>query len=301
MKIHFKTYLIPVAMIMAAGISSCSGLNGNAFPWNKGQQSSDAQSEPASLPTDREHIRLSQHNEKSFTAKDLEEGVVTGDWAIEEVNGTPVVAEFPAFIKFEPSTHRIYGNNGCNTINASYVYNQEEGTIKFENIATTMRLCAMEGITDLDINAALNNTTNYTWDHQADEYYLYFRDPNGIVLLKLMHQNFDFLNGSWQVVAIEDDPVNDPDMKLVIDVDERKIHGNTGCNILNGTMEMDMETANTLNFHDILVTQMECPDSQNQTRLIVALEDAAHARPVDSDKVILLNLLKKPVLTLKRL
>lgn len=256
---------------------------------------------PAELPTDREHLRHAGHHEQSFTIKDLEEGVVTGDWTIEEVNGEKVVAETPAFIKFVPTEKRIYGNNGCNTINATYEYNKEEKTLSFNRLATTMRLCGMEGLTDLDINAALSNTTNYSWDHHEDEYYLYFKDDNGVVLLKLMHQNFDFLNGTWQVVAIEEEPINNPEMRLVIDIDEGKIHGNTGCNILNGTMDIDMETANTLSFQDIVTTKMSCPNATDQTRMIVALEDAAHAKPVDADHVLLLNLLRKPVLTLKRI
>lgn len=252
------------------------------------------------LPTDREHIH-GPHKEHNFSIADLEEGVVTGDWTIETVNGEKVVSETPAYIKFVPSEKRIYGSNGCNTINGGYTYDKEAHTLRFSQIATTMRLCGTPGITDLDINAALANTTTYSWDHTGDEYYLYLKDDNGVELLKLMHQNFDFLNGSWQVTAIEEEPVDNPEMRLVIDVDGGKIHGNTGCNILNGTMDVDMETANTLSFQDIVTTRMACPDPSLQTRLIVALEDAAHARPVDADQVVLLNLLRKPVLTLRRL
>ena len=116
-----------------------------------------------------------------------------------------------------------------------------------------------------------------------------------------MHQTFDFLNGAWQVSAIEEDPINDPEMRIVIDVEEMKIHGNTGCNLFNGKIDIDMETANTIAFHDIVTTRMACENPENQTRLIVALEDAAHAKPVDENTVVLLNLLNQPVLTLKRL
>ena len=253
------------------------------------------------LPTDREHIRHNGHTDLNFSIMDLEEGAVSGDWTIEEVNGETVVAETPAFIKFVPAQKLIYGNNGCNTINASYTYDKTLKTLSFGQIASTMRLCSTPGITDLDINAALANTASYDWDHSDDEYYLFLKDANGVTLLKLMHQNFDFLNGAWQVTAVEDEPVDNPDMQLVIDVDGGKIHGNTGCNILNGEMDIDMETANTLSFHDIIITNMDCPNPSEQTRLIVALEDAAHAKPLDADRVMILNLLHKPVLTLKRL
>lgn len=301
MKIRNTAYPILTTALLFLG--GCSGLNINLPFINGSKDKSDLSRNdtPAQLPTDREHLRHPGHNEKGFSIADLEEGVVTGDWTIEEVNGSPTVGETTPFMKFVPSEKRIYGNNGCNTINASYQYNQEEKTLSFSNVATTMRLCAAPGLTDLDINAALANTTNYSWDHHDDEYYLYFRDENGVVLMRLMHQNFDFLNGTWQVVAIEEEPVNNPEMRLVIDVDGGKIHGNTGCNILNGTMDIDMETANTLSFQDIITTQMECPDATEQTRMIVALEDAAHAKPIDADRVLLLNLLRQPVLTLKRI
>lgn len=36
--------------------------------------------------------------------------------------------------------------------------------------------------------------------------------------------------------------------RLVIDVPEGKVHGNTGCNILNGSLETDMEAANSISF-----------------------------------------------------
>jgi heat shock protein HslJ len=296
-----RNLYITLLACSALTLGGCSGLK-ESLPFGLGGgQKKETSTIPSQLPTDREHIRHAGHNEKTYSVKDLEEGVVTGDWTIEEVNGDKVVSETPAYIKFVPSEHRIYGNDGCNTINAEYAYNQEARTLKFDKIASTMRFCGTPGLTDMDINAAIANTTNYRWDHDGDEYYLYFTDANDVTLLKLMHQNFDFLNGSWQVVAIEDEPIDDPEMQLVIDVDEGKIHGNTGCNILNGTMDIDMETANTLSFQDIITTRMACPDPSKQTRLIVALEDAAHAKPIDADRVMLLNLLRKPVLTLKRL
>lgn len=252
------------------------------------------------IPTDREQIHSSRI-EKTYSAKDLEEGVVTGDWIIEEVYGKPAVGESTPFLKMVPSEKRVYGNNGCNTINATYIYNQAEKQLSFNDIASTMRLCGLEGITDTEIGLALGATRSYTWNHADDEYYLYFYDNAGKCVMKLMHQNFDFLNGAWHVTSIEGEPISDPDMNVVIDIDEGKIHGNTGCNIFNGSIDIDMETVNTINFHDILVTQMDCPDMENQTRLIVALEDAAHAKPEDANTVVLLNLLKQPVLTLKRM
>ena len=89
-------------------------------------------------------------------------------------------------------------------------------------------------------------------------------------------------------------------MKIMIDVDEGKLHGNTGCNILNGRMDINMEEANSISFSAIAVTRMACPDMNHETSLIVALEEATAARPVSPVEVLLFNAMGKKVLTLQR-
>ena len=292
-----KTRILTITALTLASAAMLGGCSKLSIPFfGSGKKASQ---EEATLPTDREHIHGS-HKDTRFSVADLEEGVVTGDWTIEKVGGETVSPDAPAYLKFVPSERKVYGNNGCNTINADYVYDKAEKKLSFKNTLSTMRLCNLPTPTDEMINLALDNTVSYNWDHQGDEYFLHLFDERGNEVMTLIHQNFDFLNGSWLVTAIDDEPVNDPEMKLVIDMEQRKLHGNTGCNILNGAIDMDMESANTIAFHDIITTRMACPNPENQTRLIVALEDAAYAKPVDANTVILLNLLRKTVLTLKR-
>lgn len=292
-----KTKLLNTALAatLILLVPSCAKVNDLFKIKNDNSKASEAV-----LPTDREHLHSSRA-ETSYSAKDLEEGVVTGDWAIVTVNGDSISPDAPAYLMFAPKEKRVYGNNGCNTINAEYEYNQAEKKLDFKQIITTMRLCNIQGLTDELINQALGNTVAYSWSHEGDEYFLQFYDESGRELMTLMHQNFDFLNGTWAVTAIDDEPVDNPDVQVVIDIAEKKIHGNTGCNILNGAIDIDMESANTIAFHDIITTRMACENPELQTRLLVALEDAAHAKPQDENTVILLNLLRKPVLTLKRI
>lgn len=253
----------------------------------------------AVLPRDRENI-LEQVKQEMFNPASLAKGTLTGDWAIETVNTKAAKGETAPFIKFVPAEKRIYGNNGCNTINASYKYNPTDSTLSFSNIISTMMACGSQDITDYEINAALKNTKYYSWELKESNYFLFFYDSNHIEVMSLMHQNFDFLNGTWCVATIGEDNVNIENMKLVIDVDEGKIHGNTGCNILNGSLETDMDTPNSISFQKIATTRMTCPDIQYETRLLVALEDAAYAKPVSATKVLLLNNSNETVLTLER-
>ena len=251
------------------------------------------------LPQDREQI-LKDKTAKTYTPEELGRGVVKGDWAIEKVDGKDAVGQETPFLRFVPEEKRVYGNNGCNVVNATYQYSPADSTLSFGEVATTMKMCNLTGITDYEINAALDATRRYSWELRGSQYYLFLKNEAGRTVMELMHQDFQFLNGTWRVAAINDQPVSDPEVKLVIDVDEGKLHGNTGCNILNGAMDIDMETPNSISFSAIATTRMACPEGNYQTGLLVALEDATSARPISADKVLLLDSQRHVVLELVR-
>lgn len=253
----------------------------------------------AVLPADREQIQVKTTVE-TYTPEEIKKGVVKGDWAIEKVGEKETVGEEAPFIKFVPAEGKIYGNNGCNVINGSYSCNPADSTLSFSNLASTMRLCGKTGITDTEVSVALGETKYYSWESKDSDYYIYLLDENHQLLMTLMHQNFQFLNGSWHITAIDGTPVDVPDMKIVIDVDEGKIHGNTGCNILNGNMEIDMERPNSISFQSIATTRMACPDNINETAFIMALEEASAAKPVSTSEVILYSSDKREVLKMVR-
>lgn len=297
-------YMTAIAAALIFSMSSCDIFNKVSSKINSGASASDSGkdiSQEAVLPHDREHI-AAKKEVRTYTPEEIAKGVVKGDWAIETVNGKPAIGEKTPFLKFSPQEKMVYGNNGCNALNGKYAYNPKDSTISFSDIATTMMLCSMEGITDYEINAALNATKYYTWNEKNSDYYLHFLDAGHREVMTLMHQNFDFLNGSWQVSMINSRKVTNPDVQLVIDVDELKIHGNTGCNILNGAMEIDMDAANSISFSSIVTTRMACPPEESyQTEFIVALEEASTAKPVSATEVLLFDSQGNQVLKLTRI
>lgn len=289
-------------IIMPLCVCTFSMLSGACGTLNKaGENGSDSKNgvrKEAVLPQDRE--KIVKPTASVYTQEELSRGVVKGDWAIETVYGKPAVGEKAPFLKFVPAEKKVYGNNGCNVINASYTYNPTDSTISFSDMLSTLKACAKEGITDTEIGAALDATSHYSWMLEGDEYHLSFYDNDRNVVMQLMHQNFQFLNGTWKVTEISGEAVDIPDMKLVIDVDEGKVHGNTGCNILNGSLETDMDTPNSISFQAIGITRMACPDQNHEMKLLVALEEAAKAKPMAAGKVALLNNEGKTVLVLER-
>lgn len=289
---NFKHDILIYGAIMAIAVGgvSCSTLNG-LFGKKVEKE--------AVLPQDREAVSSPQKL-PLYTSADIAKGVLAGDWAIETVNGKPAVGETTPYLRFSPEEKRVYGNNGCNVLNGSYVYNPSDSTVRFSKLITTMMACGKEGITDYEINAALDAARTYSWSLGEYEYNVILFDTNNVPVLTLMHQNFNFLNGTWNVVFIGQKAIANPDMKLVLDVDEQRLHGNTGCNILNGKFETDMEAPNSISFSALATTRRACPDMEDEMQLIVALEDASSARMISANTVYLFNSAGERVLVLNR-
>ena len=53
-------------------------------------------------------------------------------------------------------------------------------------------------------------------------------------MLKLIYGRFS-INGK---------EYNNPDMEMVIDIQEQKLHGNSGCNIMNGSLSINPDKSN---------------------------------------------------------
>lgn len=299
---HILT-MTPAAILLACA-SSCSTLSGlPAF--DKGEASKTSSSKASKkkhrdvLPQDRQQFIIDKAAKK-YTPDELGRGIVKGDWAIEKVGDTAVSPEGEApYLKFDIQTKKIYGNNGCNQFSGNYEYSPSEHSIRFTDMLSTMRACPHSDL-DAEIDAAIRATRFYSWELIDSQFYLYLQDVSHHTLLTLMHQDFAFLNGTWLVKAIDDQAVAIPDLRFVIDVDENKIHGNTGCNMLNGKLITDMDAPNSISFQAIGITLRSCPDVEYENDLIVALEDASTARPISEDKVLLINNHGTVVLELER-
>lgn len=296
---HHILLLLPATLLLAAA-TSCSSLSSFSSGQKTASTSSSGKKKHRDvLPQDRQQFIIDKAAKK-YTPDELSRGIVKGDWAIEKVGDIEVVGDPDApYLKFDPTTKKIYGNNGCNQISGSYTYNPRDHSISFTDFLSTMRACSTS-VTDMEINNALDKVRHYSWQLVDSQFYLYLEDATGNILLTLMHQDFAFLNGTWLVRAIDDQAVAIPDLRFVIDVDENKIHGNTGCNMLNGKLVTDMDAANSISFQAISITQRSCPDVEFENDLIVALEDASTAKPISEDKVLLINNHGTVVLELER-
>lgn len=290
---HLNRFILTLAVPGLLAAVSCESLT-NAVKGTTGTTTSSTTTTGRKsrdvLPQDRKQF-FKDKASPLFTPEGLRQGQLTGDWAIEEVYGSkPEFADDRApYLRFNHASGQFYGNNGCNYISGKYVADPSQKLIGFDDVVSTMMVCEGE-ISDIEINRALSEARTYDWEESPSMFRIRFLNASGEVIMVLAHQTFDFLNGTWTVKALNDAPINTADsQRLVLDVDNRKVHGNTGCNILNGTLLTNMDAPNSISFQNLTLTQKSCPEIDYEMELLVALEDVSSAKPISANKVNLYN------------
>ncbi|MFI3240260.1 MAG: META domain-containing protein [Bacteroidales bacterium] len=226
---------------------------------------------------------------------------IGGEWIITGCNNKAITTdseEIP-FLNFNLSDSIIYGNNSCNVINGRFS-TEDNQYISIENLISTMMYChnaPQESI----IMQSLNSITQYDIAEIDGNDYLNLRDNSGEILLTLKRHDMTFLNGKWRVAEINGSEVELNDAQLVIDTDQKSLHGNTGCNIVNGTIEINRGKDNSIQFTQLMSTRIYCPNIQFETELLLALESAETATVGETpEQIIFFNAENEPILTLTR-
>lgn len=222
-----------------------------------------------------------------------------GEWNIDNVNGQKVTGEERPFITFDLSQGRIYGNNGCNIVNADAVTGKGN-KLQFTGMMSTQKYCANAPFEHL-INTTLDQVRSYKISRYGHEYYLDLFNDRGHLIMVLRKHNMDFLNGAWRVTAINGQPNSNEGVQFVFDLPEKKIHGNAGCNIINGEITIDPDVTNSVQFSNIASTRMMCPDLATETAVLIALEETEKAFAKSDDTVTFVNHAGAPVLQLIRI
>lgn len=223
-----------------------------------------------------------------------------GKWTIIQVGSTTIDRdEDMPYIIFEPSTSMMYASNGCNTLNGAFTLDSQN-TISFHNMASTLRACP-DVPYETQINSVLSEQpVPFKISEIGSESFFDFLDANGKSIMKMRRGNLEFLNGQWDVESITGVSKLDVPASIFFDIAELKLHGNTGCNIVNGDIYLDHRRPNSVDFSNMMTTRMACPYDKQQTAMLVALEETASALNDGTDKVLLLNGEGKILMTLKK-
>lgn len=235
----------------------------------------------------------------STTSQPIE--LINGEWTVFSVDGETISGEECPYIIFSEKGNKIYGSNGCNIINGDYEAT-ESGEIAFINIISTMMACDNSPYENA-INNAVNNAAMYSITQNGNEYYMTINSFENQELLVLRKHNMDFLNGSWRVSEIKDKKNKNEGITLMLDIPEFRLHGNTGCNIVNGSIYIDSDKNNSIQFHGLIATRMACPenDMKTETALLVALEEVEYAQKAKGNTVKLFDKDNNEILVLTKI
>ena len=222
-----------------------------------------------------------------------------GEWDIMTMRKKKVYTMERAYLYLDfAGGNKVYGNNGCNTINSTFQLKGNE--IMFSDFISTERSC--HNVTnEKTIMHSLADVRRYTLTTQYNAQYLNLMNAKGNVVLVLKRHNLDAMNGAWLVKEINSENVSEQNMRLVIDAVEKTIHGDTGCNIINGIITLDHTKDMAIQFEDLHSSQYECEAIELETSLLLALERTESCKRINQNEMALLDNKGNIVLMLQRI
>lgn len=208
-----------------------------------------------------------------------------GEWSITEALGTDIVVNGEnhpkislAQVQGSPDMLRVIGYNGCNHINGDWRV-KGNSIVPVGEFISSLMACP-DAPYENTVNQALNSAASY---RLVDADNLELLSTTGNVVMKLRQRNLSFLNGAWKVVSLHGKPVpQTANIRVVLDVDECKIHGEAGCNVLNGEIVVNLDKGDGIEFKNLATSRMTCPDIATEQEFLLALEEVDTAVRVDS-------------------
>jgi len=224
---------------------------------------------------------------------------LAGEWIVMSAFDKSVEGDERPYITFDAANGMFYGSNGCNIINGT-VGGDGVSTVTFDNVLSTMRECA-DAPYQYIINMALPQVKSFTVTAKGQESYLNLLNGRKQVIMTLRKNNMEYINGAWTVTSINGETVEAGKVTLSIDLPELRIHGNAGCNIINGELYLDPEKPNSLQFGQLATTRMTCPDIQLEMNFLLTIETVESCKADGQDRITLYNASANPVMTLQRM
>lgn len=296
---HFNILLCAVLTIsLALSLSGCG---------SKGQvvRADDYDAETiVDLMNEEDPVVNPVHPKKPQTTpkKPVVASPLDGEWFIVKVANKQINADTDIpYVIFSDAEGRFYAFNGCNYINGEFEYNSSSSTLKFSQVVTTLRDCP--DITYLkDISTVLNEgvTLKTKIENRDQESYLYLYTNGNEPLMTLCRHNVDALNGQWEVESIGSMEVDGSEINIFIDIPERSVHGNTGCNYFNGAILIDPDVPSSISFSQMGVTMKYCDNADTERKLLVALEETDAYSLKGKDTLYLNDSQGNRLITLKR-
>jgi len=210
-----------------------------------------------------------------------------GEWDIVSLRKRSVMTLERAYLYLDfAGGNKVYGNNGCNTINGTFELSGNN--LKFGEFISSQESC--NNVTnEKSIMHALADVRRYTLQSQYNAQYLNLMNSKGAVVMVLKRHNLDAMNGAWLVKELNSENVSEKNMRVVIDAVMQTIHGDTGCNIINGIITLDPTKDMAIQFEDLHSSEYMCEDIDDETALLLALECTESCKRINQNEMALLD------------
>ncbi|MBQ2235299.1 MAG: META domain-containing protein [Muribaculaceae bacterium] len=244
--------------------------------------------QPATAPAVEQNVVITDPNSQLY-----------GEWNLWQLRKKDVNTQERAYIYLDFANHQFYGNNGCNAVNGHFSL-AANGVISFNNVITTTGTC--HNVTrEKDVMKALSEVQRFHVTRKFGMDYLHLTNAKGNPLLVLKRQNLDFLNGAWQVKEVDGKLVSEHNVRLVVDAEMQTIHGDTGCNIINGVITLDPSKDMAIQFEDLQSGEHDCEAIDYETALLLALERTESCKRINQNEMALLDNKGAIVIVLQRI
>ena len=222
-----------------------------------------------------------------------------GEWDIVNLRKKKVYTLERAYLYLDfAGGNKVYGNNGCNTINGRFQLSGNN--LKFEDFISSGESC--RNVTnEKSIMHALADVRRFTLETQYNAQYLNLMNSKGVVIMVLKRHNLDAMNGAWLIKELNSEKVDELNMRVVIDAVMQTIHGDTGCNIINGIITLDPTKDMAIQFEDLHSTEHDCENIDFETDLLLALETTESCKRINEQEMALLDNKGKIVIVLQRI
>ena len=195
---------------------------------------------------------------------------INGEWNIIEVNGSKVApgeSRTLPFIAFDTATGRVSGNSGCNRMMGTFDVNAKPGSLELGAMASTRMMCP-DMTTEKNVLSALAQVKGYKKAGKG-KMYLCNASNRPVVVLEKKEADvkLSVLNGEWKIKEANSEAIPSGMEK------QPSIHGNAGCNLINGGFETSTSNAKSISFPGVASTMMACPDMETEGKILKALNE----------------------------
>ena len=225
---------------------------------------------------------------------------LSGEWSISLINGQEVTAEEVPFLGFDIAGSKLYGSTGCNNIMGTLVADTlQPGQLQFDQVASTRRMCQDMATEELLLQA-LSQVAGFA----RGEFGINLVNAEGTAVLTMEKRELSALTlveGKWMIKEVGSLDLSGLDEApyIEINVNDLKMNGNAGCNLINGVIEQEPGLGHSLQFTQVISTMKACPAMDIERGLLLAL-DSVRSFAVENGALVLFDENKTQVMELAR-